>query len=130
MKGIKRSAEVTMAALFLLCWTVPCFAVESAFREVFEDALYGGLTGGLVGAAVLAFTTRPGNHLDYLGVGAAAGVLAGTTYGVVKTSRSLVETNNGKVRFAMPTILPDIREGGTKGSTSVGVVAEVFRGKF
>jgi hypothetical protein len=130
MKRIKRGAEVTLAALLLICWTAPCFAAESALREVFQDALYGGLTGGLVGAAVLAFTTRPGNHLDYLGVGTAAGVLAGTTYGVVKTSRALVETNNGKVKFAIPTILPDIRETNARGSTSIGLVAEVFRGKF
>ncbi len=119
-----------MAALLLIFWTAPCFAAESAFREVFQDALYGGLTGGLVGAAVLAFTKKPGDHLDYLGVGAAVGVLAGTTYGVAKASRAMVEANNGRVKFAIPTILPDIKEANAKGQTSIGVVAEVFRGKF
>ncbi len=119
-----------MAALLLVCWTAPCFAAEGALREVFQDALYGGLTGGLVGAAVLAFTKRPGNHLDYLGVGAAVGVLAGTTIGVVSTSRSLMEAENGKVKFAIPTIIPDVRQTDAKGSTSIGLVAEVFRGKF
>jgi hypothetical protein len=119
-----------MAGLLLVCWTAPCFAAESALREVFQDALYGGLTGGLVGAAVLAFTNKPGDHLDYLGVGAAVGVLAGTTYGVITTSRALVETNNGQVKFAFPSILPDIRETGANGPKSIGLVAEVFRGKF
>ena len=61
---------------------------------------------------------------------AALGVLAGTTYGVITTSRPLFETNNGKVKFAFPTILPDIRETGANGPKSLGLVAEVFRGKF
>ncbi len=119
-----------MAALLLICWTAPCFAADDGIREVFQDALYGGLTGALVGAAVLAFTHKPGDHLDYLGVGAAVGVLGGTTYGVVKASRALVETNNGSVKFAIPTILPDVKEVNSKGTTSIGLVAEVFRGKF
>ncbi len=130
MKRIKRGVEVTMAALLLICWTAPCFAAENALREVFQDALYGGLTGGLVGAAVLAFTHKPGDHLDYMAVGAAVGVLAGTTYGVIQTSRAMVETNNGKVKFAIPTILPDIKDNGANGPKSIGLVAEVFRGKF
>jgi hypothetical protein len=130
LKRIKRCADVTLAALLFVCWTAPCFAAETAFREVFQDALYGGLGGGLVGAAVMAFTKRPGDHLEYLGVGAAVGVLAGTTYGVVKTSRSLVEMNDGKVKFAMPTIRPDIKETSARGLASIGLVAEVFRGKF
>ena len=70
------------------------------------------------------------DHLDRLTYGAAAGVLLGATYGVVKSTQSLAEMDNGKVKFALPTIIPDIQDTNAKGQTPIIVMAELFRGKF
>ena len=127
MYNLKRSVALAVTLLFI---ATPCLAAENAFKTIFEDALYGGLTGGLVGAAVLAFTKKPGTHLDYMGYGAAGGVLVGAAYGSVVATRSLAEIENGTVRFSMPTIRPEIREANSKGQTSIIATAELIRGRF
>jgi len=127
MNNLKRGAVLAVTLLFI---ATPCLAADNAFKTFFEDAFYGGLTGGLVGAAVLAFTKQPGKHLDYVGYGAAGGVLVGATYGAVVTTRSLAEIENGRVRFSMPTIMPERREANSKGQTSIIATAELIRGKF
>ncbi|HEY5512883.1 MAG TPA: hypothetical protein VIK40_04490 [Geomonas sp.] len=127
MNRLKRSAVVAVTLLFI---ATPCLAEENAFKTVFMDAFYGGLTGALVGGAVLAFTAHPGRHLDYIGYGAAGGVLVGAAYGAVTTTRSLAELENGKVRFALPTIIPEFRDANSKGQTSIVATAELFRGRF
>lgn len=125
----KFTAAVVAASLFLTI-SSPSFAADSALKEIFEDGLYGGLTGTLVGAALLAFTHKPGDHLDYLGVGAAIGAMGGVTYGVVKSTRALAEVEDGKVKFAIPTILPDFPDDSVRGKNPVVVTAELIRGKF
>jgi hypothetical protein len=105
-------------------------AADSAIKTLFQDAFYGGLTGGLVGAAVMAFTKKPGNHLDYIGFGAAGGVMVGAAYGAVVATRSLAEVENGRVKFAIPTIRPEFREPNSKGQSSIIATAELIRGKF
>jgi len=129
MKKMGKTAIALLVAMLVMGWCAPCFA-ESEIKEVFQDGLYGGLTGVLVGAAMLAFTHKPGNHLDYMGYGGAAGVMLGVTYGVVKSTRALAEVENGKVRFALPTIMPDIKDPNSRGETAVIVMAEVVRGRF
>ena len=116
--------------MLLSSMSVSCFAADNAFKEIFEDAFYGGLAGTLVGGALLAFTHKPADHLDRLTYGAAAGVLVGATYGIVKSTKSLAEIDHGKVKFAMPTIIPDIQDTNAKGQTPIIVMAELFRGKF
>jgi len=127
MNKLKRGAALVVTILFI---ATPCLAADNAFKTFFEDAFYGGLTGGLVGAAVLAFTKQPGKHLDYIGYGAAGGVLIGATYGAVVTTRSLAEVENGRVKFSLPTIMPELREANSKGQTSIIATAELIRGKF
>lgn len=129
MEKMGKTAIALLVAMLAMGWCTPCFA-ESEFKEVFQDGFYGGLTGVLVGAAMLAFTHKPGNHLDYMGYGGAAGVLVGVTYGVVKSTKALAEVENGKVRFAMPTIMPDIKDPNSRGETAVIVMAELVRGSF
>jgi len=130
METIGRRYTVFYCAILLLCFNTNYFAAESGFKEVFNDALYGGLAGGLIGVAILAFTKKPGNHLDYMSYSAAVGVIAGSTYGLVKLSRSLVERENNKVKFAMPTIRPDVLDKNSRGQTPVIIMAELIRGKF
>ena len=127
MHNLKRSAAVAVTLLFI---ATPCLAAENAFKTFFQDAFYGGLTGGLVGAAVMAFTKKPGTHLDYIGYGAAGGVLVGAAYGAVVTTRSLAEVQDGKVKFSLPTIRPEMREANSKGQTSIIATAELIRGRF
>ncbi len=130
MNILRRTSAVILAAIFIASWNAPCFAADSAFKEIFEDGFYGGLTGTLVGAAILAFTHKPGNHLDYLAYGAATGVFAGVTYGVVKSGKALAEVDNGKVKFAMPTIMPDFPDDSVRGKNPLVITTELIRGKF
>ena len=128
---MKPSRTLTIAIAFLLfaVCTAPCQAAsaESTFKPIFMDAIYGGLTGSLIGAAALAFTHKPGRHLDYIGYGAAAGVVVGAAYGIGK---AVVELDNGRVRFSMPTIIPDFPEANSRSKNPVVITAELVRGKF
>ena len=63
MKRFKRTVSL-MTLLALLCASTCAFAEESAFRDTFESALYGGAVGALVGAALMVFTQKPADHLD------------------------------------------------------------------
>lgn len=129
MKRRHRVAAIILTVSCLLCWSVPSFAADSPLRETFEDALYGGLTGALVGAAVMAFTHRPGQHLDYIYYGGAGGVLVGASFGLIRSARSLAEMQDGKFRFALPTIMPEFQETSSHGQ-SMALRAELFRGTF
>ena len=130
MKTLKRSMIILLSTCLLTSWAVPCTASDNAFRDLFENSLYGGLAGTLVGGALLVFTKKPSDHLEYLAVGAATGVLAGVTYSVVKQSRSLVAIEDGNVKLAMPTIIPELQETGANGTVSVALKAELIKGTF
>jgi len=131
MKKYKRMLMMFFATMLPVTWAAPCFAAESAIREIFEDSLYGGLTGSLIGAAIMAFTKRPGNHLEYMGYGAAGGVLVGAAFGAVRFSKTLAELDEkGKIRFAIPEIIPDFREANSKGQSSYVINAGLLSGKF
>ena len=131
MKKYKRMITMFLAAVIPVICVAPCFAAESNFQDVFMDALYGGLTGTLVGAAVMAFAKKPGNHLDYMGYGAASGVLVGTAFGLGRMAKSLAELDEkGKVRFAIPSVTPSFQEVNYRGQGVYGVNAQLFSGKF
>jgi hypothetical protein len=130
MKNVKRTFMIVLSATLLAIWSVPCYAAEGVFKEVFQDAVYGGLTGALVGAAVMAFTHKPGDHFDYIGYGGAGGVLVGAAVGMLSTAKSLAEVDHGKVRFAFPTIIPDFQEPNSKGQTAYVINAQLLRGNF
>lgn len=119
------------AAIFSITWAAPCFAVESAFREIFQDSIYGGLTGSLIGAAVMAFAKRPGNHLDYIGYGAAGGVLVGAAFGAVRIAKTLAEVDEkGNVRFAIPAVIPDFKDANSRGQSAYVINAGLLSRKF
>lgn len=127
MKNLKRTAAIVMTLIFM---ATPCLAADNPIKEIFEDAFYGGLAGGLVGAALIVFTDKPSDHLDYIGYGAAGGVLVGAAYGAVSASRSLAEYDKGEIKFSMPTIRPEFRESSVRGQTTLYAMAEIIRGKF
>jgi hypothetical protein len=114
---------------------VPCSAADyrpadNPIKELLENSLYGGLAGALVGGAFLAFTHKPEKHLEYLSVGAACGIIGGVTYSVAKQSKALASIDDGKVRFALPTIIPELQENTAKGTLALMVKAELLRGTF
>jgi hypothetical protein len=130
MKRFKRLIALT-TLVALLGASTSAFAVdENAFRETFTSAFYGASVGALVGAALMVFTHKPVDHLDYIGFGAAAGVLAGTAYGVARSTRSFASIENGSIKIAMPTIIPDLVESPVTRQTTVSWRAEILRGTF
>jgi hypothetical protein len=130
MKKYKRMATRILSFIILIIWSAPCSAAESALKDVFQDALYGGVAGTLIGAAVMAFTKRSGDHLDYMGYGAAGGALVGAAVGLSLIHRSLAEVDKGKVKFAIPVIVPDFKEANARGENEVVINTELLSGKF
>jgi uncharacterized membrane protein YebE (DUF533 family) len=130
MKMVKRAQVILLALMLAGNWNLNCFAAEdSAASEIFTDAMIGGLAGGLVGAAMLALTRKPGQHLEYMAYGAAGGAVAGGAYGLFKSQTSLVQIKGNEVSFDVPLIMPDVQEKGTRG-TNVTIMAELISGKF
>ena len=129
MKQFNRTISL-ITLLAMLCASTSACADDNAFRNTFESAFYGGAVGALVGAALMVFTKKPADHLVNIGYGAAAGVLAGTAYGVAKASHALALFDNGTVKIAMPTIVPDLVESAVTRQTTVAWRADIFRGTF
>jgi hypothetical protein len=129
MKFIHRLTALLTICVMLASASVAC-ADDNVFRETFRDAFYGGAVGTLVGAALMAFTKKPADHLDYMALGAASGVLAGAAYGFTKSARALATIDNGNVRIAMPTIIPDVAESPSTKQTVVTWRANIIRGTF
>ncbi|OGR29850.1 MAG: hypothetical protein A2X83_04575 [Desulfuromonadales bacterium GWD2_54_10] len=129
---MKRMSRIIclMTLVSILSTATSSFASDNTFKEVFQDAFYGGAVGALVGAAFMAFTKKPADHLENIGYGAAVGVLGGAAYGITKSARSLAEIDNGRVRIAMPTIIPDLVESSSNKQTTITWRAELLRGTF
>lgn len=127
MKKLRVFISTIFSMATLLFIQVPCHAAEAAFKEIVQDSIYGGIAGTVVGAAVMAFTRKPGDHWEYMAYGAAAGVLGGAAYGYF-TSRALVEVDKGELKFAIPTVMPDIKDSPRK--SSVVINAELIKGNF
>jgi len=127
MNLLMRKITFAITAMLLAVWSVPCHAAESTFKGIFTDSIYGGLTGTLVGAAVMAFAKKPGDHLENMAYGAAAGVLTGAAFGI---GRAFAEMENGKVRFSLPAIIPDFQETNSRGQTPIVITTQLFRGRF
>lgn len=121
---------ILVALLVSVSWNLTSFASEeSLYSKAFKDAMIGSLAGGLVGAAVLAITRKPGQHLEYMAYGAAGGTVAGGAYGLFKAQTSLVAIKGDKISIDVPLIMPDVQEKGTRG-TNVTIMAELISGKF
>jgi len=130
MKISKRATMLVLAALLLTGLSVPCSAADSAVKDTLENAAVGGLVGTLAGGALLLITQKPSDHYDYLYYGAAGGVVAGTAYGMMQSAKALASIEDGKVKFAMPTIMPEFQETGARGAAAIMLKAELIRGKF
>ena len=130
MLKFKRVIIAALTLLMATTWSMPLHAAESSLKVVFEDSLYGGLIGGLLGAATLVFTENSSDHVENIAYGAAAGVFAGAGYGIAaNANRAMVEYENGKVRLAVPKVMPDIQES-SRGQMVLVVKADLLRGTF
>ena len=122
---------VAVLTLFsLLSTTSSAFAADNVLREVFTDAFYGAAIGGLVGGALMVFTRKPADNLNYIAYGAASGVLAGTAYGLTKSARAFAHVENGRVKMAFPTITPELIVSPSSRQTVVAWRADLIRGSF
>lgn len=86
---------------------IPASAVDQALQETLQDALYGVMIGTLIGGATVAFTKKPAKHLVNFEVGAGCGAIGGAIFGLAKAVKTLAEIEDGKIKLAMPTIVPE-----------------------
>lgn len=129
MKKLRKLVAVlTMVSLFASASSA--FAADDTIKEVFTDAFYGAAIGGLVGGAFMVFTRKPLDHFNYVAYGAASGVLVGTAVGLAKSARAFAEVENGRVKVAFPTIMPELVVSPSSGQTTVAWKADLFRGTF
>lgn len=106
MGKLRKIAVFAMIFTFL---TVSTACAQDAMNRTLRDSLYGGLIGALLGSAVMLLTDNPDDHLSYIPTGAAVGVLFGAAYGVatsgmLSTAAAEIDTKEGSVSLAMPTI--------------------------
>ncbi|MDD2898782.1 MAG: hypothetical protein PHI31_08715 [Desulfuromonadaceae bacterium] len=129
MKQFRKLVAV-MTLVSLLSATSSAFAADDTLREVFTDAFYGAAIGGLVGGAFMVFKSKPLDHANYIAYGAASGVLIGTAYGLAKSARAFAEVENGRVKVAFPTVVPELVVSPSSGQTTVAWKADLIRGTF
>jgi uncharacterized membrane protein YebE (DUF533 family) len=129
MKQLRKLVAV-MTLVSLLSTASSAFAADDALREVFTDAFYGAGIGALVGGAFVVFTHKPADHLINIAYGAASGVLAGTVYGLAKSARAFAEVENGRIKVAFPTVIPELVVSPVSGTTTVAWKADLIRGTF
>lgn len=129
MKKLRKFIAV-MTLVSLVSTASSAFAADEVLREVFTDAFYGAAIGGLVGGALMVFKDKPADHFNYIAYGAASGVLVGTAYGLAKSAKAFAEVENGRVKIAMPTIIPELVVSPSSGRTAVAWKADLIRGTF
>ena len=129
MKQLRKFVAV-MTLVSLLMTASSALAADNTLSEVFTSAFYGAAIGGLVGGALMVFTHKPADHLNYIAYGAASGVLVGTAYGLATSARAFAEVENGRVQMAFPTITPELIAVPGSGRTTVAWKADLLRGSF
>lgn len=75
---MKKFILASFAALFLL---VSVESKADSTKEFIMSCTYGVIAGTLVGAASLAFTSQPGENLNFIARGASLGLYAGIALG-------------------------------------------------
>lgn len=106
MGKLKKIAALAMVFTFLAVSTA---SAQDPMQRTLRDSLYGGLIGALLGSAVMLLSENPDDHLGYIPTGAAVGVLLGAAYGVatsgvMSTAAAEINTKEGSVSLAVPTI--------------------------
>ena len=126
MNNTNRLLPAAFVLAVIMILPAPASAQESGLKNTFTSAVYGGLTGALVGAGVLAFTEHPGDHLDYIAIGAGVGVIAGTLFGLVQESRPLLALSSTGAAWSWPVPQARLRKAGGGPFFEVEVLAWRF----
>jgi hypothetical protein len=120
---------VTLMLVVTLIPPLPASAQEDTMPIVLRDTVYGSLTGAFLGGLLLLTTSNKSDHWDYIAYGGFVGALAGITYGVYDTSRSLVEIEKDRITVGLPTL-----QGGTgtagRVETHKSLRADLVRWRF
>lgn len=126
MKAPKTRKIVSMIVISAtILSAIPASAVDQALQETLQDALYGIMIGTLVGGATIPFHRKPAKHFANLGIGAGGGAIGGTIFGLTKAVRTLAEIEDGTIKLAMPTIVPEVVDSPTASNNfalSVGLL--------
>jgi hypothetical protein len=128
MKQFKKI--IAVMTLVSLLSTATAALADDSIKDVFTDAFYGAAIGGLIGGALMVFQKQPLDHFDYVAYGAASGVLVGTAVGLTKSARAFAEVENGRVKVAFPTIVPELVPASGSGQMTVAWKTDLLRGTF
>jgi len=109
---------ITITAI--LFGSIPAFAGDDTLLDTLQDSIYGVLIGTLIGGATVPFARKPADHLINIGIGAGVGAIGGAVFGLTKAVKTLVEIEDSRVRFALPTVIPEFED---SPSVSSGKVA-------
>lgn len=120
----KKLTTVVLVSSFLV-FTSPSVSLgRDVFDTTLKGTVYGGIIGTLIGAAILAFTDKPGENLAYLAYGAGAGIIAGAAVGLAHSSRAMIEVKDKRVCLNMPEVNTEI-SGKDKYSGKMDVVGRI-----
>jgi hypothetical protein len=112
------------AALAAVLLTATPSLAQDRGKTVLLDTVYGVLTGAIVGGALTLTQDDPGDHLSWIGVGAAVGAVGGAVYGMYETTSMAELDRDGNLRLAMPSL--QIRDRGRSLESSVDVLRVRF----
>jgi len=115
---------VCCLALAAILLTGASAGAQERGRIVFQDTVYGVLTGALIGGALTLATSDPGDNLQWIGLGAAVGAVAGVAYGMYETTAVAELGKDGHLRLAMPSV--QLRPRGRSLEPSVDVLRVRF----
>lgn len=105
--NFKRCTAILLIFIFsFFAFSSRAVAEDTTMQATFKDTVYGGLIGALIGSAFVLLADKPKDHLEYIPTGAAIGMIAGAVYGLATAggTKSLVEVENNKVAFNVPTV--------------------------
>jgi hypothetical protein len=109
---LKRVVLISIAAVFLFQGA----AHAQAGGVILEDTLYGALLGGILGAAV--YLLDENDLSEKVGTGVGIGTIGGFLFGVTDAA-TMVQVEEGKVKFAAPPVIIERRGDATVLKTSL-----------
>lgn len=131
-----RRVSIGLVLVLLAALALPkaARADDIALQKVLRNAMYGGALGALMGTAFLAFKDKPGDHLEFITIGAASGVLVGTAWGIYDSANRnpYVSIENGRIHAALAA--PEVSRGAVseadRGRTETLVTARLLGVRF
>jgi uncharacterized membrane protein YebE (DUF533 family) len=98
-----KTLKVLFVAAALALAPMQASAGDYEVANVLDDAMYGAGIGGLVGLGLMLLTKKPTDNWDYVSKGIGIGIIAGSAYGVYRTSKSLAQIEDGEIHFGVPS---------------------------